>query len=150
MRHVTFEPAQPLDTGVMSWIPTGPGKSFRPLRFAADGWSELMRLEPGSTVAVHRHTGEVHAFNLAGTREIFGTGERVGPGSYVYEPAGMIDAWGAVGDGPCVVHITVAGVIECLGAGGRVTGTVSAAARREVYLAWCREHGVRPAEQILG
>jgi hypothetical protein len=48
MRQLTFEPAQPLDTDGMAWIPTGPGKSFRPLRFAADGWSELMRLEPGS------------------------------------------------------------------------------------------------------
>src|SRR5215472_9000064 len=65
VRHVSFEPARPLDTGSMPWIRTGPGKSFRPLRFAADGWSELMRLEPGSAVAVHRHTGEVHAFNLA-------------------------------------------------------------------------------------
>ena len=62
MRHVGFEPAQPLDTGGMAWIPTGPGKSFCPLRFAADGWSELMRLEPGSGVALYRHTGEVHAF----------------------------------------------------------------------------------------
>jgi ChrR Cupin-like domain len=79
MRHVTFEPARPLDTEGMPWIPTGPGKSFRPLRFAADGWSELMRLEPGAGVPLHRHTREVHAFNLAGTREIFGTGERVGP-----------------------------------------------------------------------
>ena len=67
VRQVTFEPAQPLDTDSMPWIPTGPGKSFRPLRFAADGWSELMRLEPGSAVALHRHTGDVHAFNLAGT-----------------------------------------------------------------------------------
>jgi hypothetical protein len=94
VRHVSFEPARPLDTDSMPWIPTGLGKSFRPLRFAADGWSELMRLEPGSTVALHRHTGEVHAFNLAGTREIFGTGERAGPGSYVYEPAGTVDGWG--------------------------------------------------------
>ena len=93
MRHVTFEPAQPLDTDGMPWIPTGPGKSFRPLRFAADGWSELMRIEPGSTVALHRHSGDVHAFNLAGTREILGTGERVGPGNYVYEPAGTVDGW---------------------------------------------------------
>jgi 2,4'-dihydroxyacetophenone dioxygenase len=65
---MTFEPARPLDTDGMPWIPTGPGKSFRPLRFAADGWSELMRLEPGSAVALHRHSGDVHAFNLAGTR----------------------------------------------------------------------------------
>jgi hypothetical protein len=76
MRHVTFEPARPLDTDGMPWITTGPGKSFRPLRFAADGWSELMRLEPGAGVLLHRHTGEVHAFNLAGTRIL--TGERVG------------------------------------------------------------------------
>jgi hypothetical protein len=150
MRHVTFERAWALDTDGMPWIPTGPGKSFRPLRFAADGWSELMRLESGSTVAVHRNTGEVHAFNLSGTREIFGSGERVGPGNYVYEPAGMIDGWGAVGDEPCVVHIKVAGVIEYLDEDGRVTETVSAATQREVYLAWCREHGMRPVGQILG
>jgi len=50
MRNMTFEPARPLDTDAMPWIPTGPGKSFRPLRFAADGWSELMRLEPGGAV----------------------------------------------------------------------------------------------------
>ena len=150
MRHLTFEPARPLDTDGMPWIPTRPGKSFRPLRIAADGWSEVMRLEPGSTVALHRHSGEVHAFNLAGTREILGTGERVGPGNYVYEPTGTVDGWGAVGDEPCVVHIKVAGVIEYLGEDGQVTQTVSAATQREVYLAWCGEHGVRPAEQILG
>jgi len=68
MRNVTFEPARPLDTGGMPWIPTRPGKSFRPLRFAADGWSELVRLEPDGTVAVHRHTGEVHATRLLDPR----------------------------------------------------------------------------------
>ena len=142
--------ARPLDTDGMPWIPTGPGKSCRPLRFAADGWSELMRLEPGAAVPWHRHTGEVHAFNLAGTREIFGTGERVGPGSYVYEPAGIIDGWAAVGDEPCIIHIKVAGIIEYLGADGAVTETVSTATQRAVYQDWCREHGVRPDDQILG
>jgi hypothetical protein len=65
MNQGTTELALPLDTENMQWIPTGPGRSFRPLRFAADGWSELMRLEPGSIVALHHHTGEVHAFNLS-------------------------------------------------------------------------------------
>jgi 2,4'-dihydroxyacetophenone dioxygenase len=109
-----------------------------------------MRLEPGSAVPLHRHTGDVHAFNLSGTREILGTGERVGPGNYVYEPAGTIDGWGAVGDEPCVIHIKVAGVIEYLGDDGQVTQMVSAATQRGIYLSWCREHGVRPSEQILG
>jgi 2,4'-dihydroxyacetophenone dioxygenase len=64
MQQLTTEPARPLDTDGMPWIPTGPGKSFRPLRFTADGWSELMRLEAGSVVGLHRHTGELHAFNI--------------------------------------------------------------------------------------
>jgi 2,4'-dihydroxyacetophenone dioxygenase len=141
---------QLLDTQSMPWMATGPGKAFRPLRFTVDGWSELMRLEPGSMVALHRHTGEVHAFNLSGTREIAGTGDRVGPGGYVYEPAGNVDEWGAVGDEPCIVHIKVTGAVEYLGEDGQVIETVSAETQRGVYLAWCREHGVRPAEQILG
>ena len=41
---------------------------LQPLRFEGHGWSELMCLEPGSVVALHRHTGDVHAYNLSGTR----------------------------------------------------------------------------------
>ncbi len=150
MPKVTPEPALPVDTDGMPWIATGPGKSFRPLRFAADGWSELMRLEPGSSVALHRHTGEVHAFNIRGTREILGSGELVGTGGYVYEPAGTVDGWGAVGDEPCVVHIKVAGTIEYLDDNGQVIESVNAETQRAAYLAWCRDHDVHPSGRILG
>ncbi len=51
-----------------------------------------MRLQPGAIVGLHRHTGDVHAFNLSGYRKILDTGEIVGPGDYVYEPAGNVDA----------------------------------------------------------
>ena len=149
-QHLSSEPAWPVDTDSLPWIATGPGKSFRPLRFGADGWSELMRLEPGSGVPLHRHTGDVHAFNLSGTRKICGTKDLVAAGYYVYEPAGTIDAWSAVGDEPCIVHIKVTGVIEYLDDHGRVTETVSAATQRAAYLAWCDEHSVRPAGQITG
>ena len=54
-------------------------------------------------------------------REIFGTGERVGPGSYVYEAAGNVDEWGAV--------------VEYLGEDGQVIETVSAKTHHAVYLA---------------
>ena len=92
MNNVSPDLALRLRTDDMAWIPTGPGKSFRPLRFEANGWSELMRLEPGSSVALHRHTGEVHAYNLAGTRQILGNDKVVGPGDYFYEPTGTIDS----------------------------------------------------------
>jgi hypothetical protein len=32
MHRLDFEPARPIDTEAMPWIPAGPGKSFRPLR----------------------------------------------------------------------------------------------------------------------
>src|ERR1700679_3915894 len=142
------QPASPLHTDDMSWIPTGGGKAFRPLRFQPDGWSELMRLEPGSLVALHRHTGDVHAFNLVGTRQILGTDEIVGPGDYVYEAAGNIDAWQAIGDQPCIVHIKVVGTVEYLDESGAVIGVANSATQRAAYLAWCQETGAKPAAQL--
>jgi 2,4'-dihydroxyacetophenone dioxygenase len=146
----TSDPAFPLDTNAMNWIPTGDGKSFRPLRFEPGSWSELMRLEPGSAVTLHRHTGEVHAFNLSGTRQVLGTGEIAGPGSYVYEPAGTTDAWMATGDQPCVLHLKITGRIQYLAPDGHVTGTVDSTSQQAAYLAWCAQCGVGPDPRILG
>ena len=144
------DPAFPLDTEEMDWIPTGPGKSFRPLRVELGGWSELMRLEPGSAVALHRHAGEVHAYGVSGSRQILGTGEIAGPGSYVYEPAGTVDAWQAAGDQPCVLHLKIAGAVEYVDDSGRVTETVDSASQRAIYLSWCARRGAEPAARILG
>src|SRR5919206_4066429 len=131
------EPANPLHTMEMPWIPTGPGNSFRPLRFAADGWSELMRVEPGRGAGLHRHRGPVHAFNLAGTRRILGSNELVGPGDYVYEPGGMVDGWEAVDDEPCVIHLNITGAVEYVDEAGEVIAVYDSASQRAVYLAWC-------------
>ena len=141
--------AEPVHTGDMAWIPTGPGKSFRPMRFEPDGWSELMRLEPGSQVARHRHTGDVHAYNLSGTRRILDTGELIGEGDFVYEPTGNVDVWQAVGDQPCVVHIKVVGAVQYLDRDGNVIDVADSASQRATYLAWCRQHGVEPTTRIL-
>lgn len=141
-------PPTALRTDELDWIPTAPGNAFRPLRFEADGWSELMRLEPGSGVPRHRHTGDVDAFTLSGTRQILDTGELIGPGDYVHESAGTVDAWRAVGEVPCVVHIRVRGAVEFLDAAGRVVATADSASQRAAYLDWCRRHGIPPAPQL--
>jgi 2,4'-dihydroxyacetophenone dioxygenase len=148
MNNVSPDLALPLRTDDMAWIPTDPGKSFRPLRFEANGWSELMRLEPGSSVALHRHTGEVHAYNLAGTRQILGNDKVVGPGDYFYEPTGTIDSWQAVGALPCIVHIKVIGTVEYLDGDGRVSERADSASQLAAYLAWCDQERVEPAPQI--
>ncbi len=89
-----------LDSGSMPWIPLGPGESFKPLRFFPNGRALLLRLEPGTLVPRHRHEGEVHAFNVSGSRKLIESGEIAGPGAYVYEPAGNVDSWMAPATSP--------------------------------------------------
>ncbi|MGO1070006.1 cupin domain-containing protein [Lysobacter sp. CA199] len=126
----------------LPWIPSSmPGKFAKPLRFLADdrGFVELLRMEPGLTMPLHRHTGEIHAYNLSGTRQLC-TGELIGPGDYVYEPAGNVDWWKIVGDEPMVALVVVMGAVEFLGPGGTVRFRATAETQRAEYERHCREH----------
>ena len=108
-----------------------------------------MRVEPGHGAGLHRHTGPVHAFNLAGTRRILGSGELVGPGDYTYEPGGMVDGWQAIGDEACIVHLHITGVVEYLDAGAE--SPPSTTQRRSARPIWPgREANVVPVPQVIG
>jgi 2,4'-dihydroxyacetophenone dioxygenase len=130
------------------WIPLGPGEAFKPLRFLAGsrGRVLLLRLDPGSVVPPHRHTGDVHAFNLEGSRELVDSGEVVGPGDYVYEPAGNADTWRVVGDGPCTVFIATRGVMEYLDADGTVLRQDTTDTMRATYERFCAAEGIEPID----
>jgi 2,4'-dihydroxyacetophenone dioxygenase len=149
MTGITASPTSPLQPDAMAWIETGPGESFRPLRFEEDGFSDLIRLEPGAVMPRHRHTGDTHIFNLQGSRELIQTGEIAGPGDYVYEPPGTVDSWRTAGDVPCIVHVKVVGVVEYLDANDQVAVLVDSASERAAYLAGCERQGVDPDPQLL-
>jgi hypothetical protein len=136
--------AYPVDAASIAWVPLRAGLSFRPLHFAPDGYSLQLRLEPGVTIPRHRHTGDVHAYNLEGSRELIETGERVPRGTYVYEPSGNIDTWRCVGDVPCIVQITLKGRVEYLDDRGEVRDATDTHTAREAYLRFCSLQGVRP------
>ncbi|MBX6369489.1 MAG: cupin domain-containing protein [Rhodospirillales bacterium] len=140
-----MKPAEhPVHAPSMPWIPLREGLSFRPLRFGLDGWALHLRLEPGTTIARHRHTGEVHAYNLSGRRELIETGEIVGPDTYVYEPPGNVDSWRCYGDEPCIVHVSLTGRVEYLDETGNVLHYSDTHKSRAAYLDWCRKNGVVP------
>lgn len=132
----------PLDTLALDWIPLKPGLAFKPLAYFPDnaGWQLLLKVDPGTEVALHRHTGPVHAFNLSGSRQL-DTGEIVGPGGYVYEPAGNVDSWKGIGDTPCVIHIEVNGRNEYFDAAGNLVHVADAEGSRQMYLDWCSANG---------
>jgi quercetin dioxygenase-like cupin family protein len=137
----------PLDTERIPWIPLGPGESFKPLHFLPNdrGRVLLLRLEPGTVVPRHRHLGEVHGFNVRGQRKLE-SGEIVGPGGYVYEPAGTVDSWMAVGEEPLMVHITSYGAMEYLGENGEVLRRDTASSLRDLYLRFCEQNALAPED----
>jgi uncharacterized protein YdeI (YjbR/CyaY-like superfamily) len=47
--------------------------------FHHEGFVELLRMEPGVATPLHRHSGEIHAYKLGGSRQLC-TGEVIGPG----------------------------------------------------------------------
>jgi len=134
----------PLHTGAIPWIDIRPGLAFRPLHFDDRGYVLQLRVEPGTTIAPHRHTGEVHALNLSGWRELIETGEHVGPMDYVYEPAGNHDSWRCIGDEPCIIHIVTTGRIEYLDASGQVTSHSDSHTAYALYRAWCNANVLTP------
>jgi 2,4'-dihydroxyacetophenone dioxygenase len=107
----------------LPWQPIHPGFSLKVIRGGAtddDTRVLLLRVEPGTVIAKHRHRGEIHALNLAGTRELIESGEIVGPGGYVYEPPGNEDSWRAIGDVPVIIYLTARGAIEYVDERGQV------------------------------
>jgi quercetin dioxygenase-like cupin family protein len=144
-----FLPARNLAQTALPWIPLAEGKSFKPLRFLSGnrGFAELLRIEPGTIIPLHRHSGEIHAFNLEGWRGLC-SGELIGPGDYVYEPAGNVDSWRVVGEVPCVIFVTVSGSVEFLGPDNTVTRSVSADTLMEIYRQYCTMKGIETLDLV--
>jgi len=132
--------------GLDGWIPEGPGKWSLPLQFLPEGggWVELMRLEPGTKLTLHRHHAEVHGLNLQGQRRL-DDGRIIGAGDYVFEPTGNVDSWEAVGDEVLVLHVVVRGDVDYVAADGQVQRHITTADVKAGYQAFCSERGLLPS-----
>jgi len=141
--------AYPVNADSIPWLPLHDGLSLRPLYFSPDGYCAQLRIEPGVTIPRHRHTGEVHAYNLAGCRELIETGEIARPGTYIYEPPGNEDSWRCVGYVPCIVQFSITGRVEYLGPRDEVLSTTDSRTACEAYLRWCAQQGRSPDPAII-
>ena len=134
----------PIRTDSLPWMPLSPGLSARPLRFAGQQRTLQLKVDPGVTIARHRHTGFVHAYNVAGYREL-SNGSVAGPGDYVYEPPGNEDSWSCVGDEPCIVQIAMSGRVEYVADDGSVVDYTDTPKLRAQFIEWCVNQGLQPA-----
>jgi hypothetical protein len=115
----------------------------RPLRFHGEERTLQLKVDPGVTIGRHTHTGEVHAYDVSGSRQL-DIGEIAGPGAYIYDPAGHVDSWPCVGDEPCIVQIIMSGRLTCPRANDDLLDHINTPKLREFYLAWCGENGFEP------
>ena len=142
--HADASDALLVRSAELPWVPSPvPGKDAKPLCFLRDGagFVELLRMAAGVAMPPHRHTGATHVFQLEGQRRL-ADGTVLGPGDYVCEPPGHVDAWAVIGDVPMVALVVVLGDVEDLAPDGSVRGRATTASRRAEYEAYCWQRGL--------
>lgn len=131
----------------LPWNPVAPGVSSQLLGVFKDkGWISVLRLEPGSVIPLHRHTGEVHGFVLEGQRRLGPGGPVVGAGEYTFEPEGNVDTWSVEGDTPLISLFVVRGDVEYLDESEKVQRRETGQSKLEAYERLCKEKGIVPLD----
>jgi len=74
------------------WVDTGYGVDLKVVRFDATRgtWVIRNRFRPGTRLQIHRHTGPVDGFTLAGRWHYLEYDFYSTAGSYIYEPANSV------------------------------------------------------------
>lgn len=109
-------------------------------------WVIRNRFAPGVQLPVHRHTGAVEGFTLAGRWRYLEYDFESVAGSTIYEPAGSVHTLHvpADNDGPTDVLFVIEGALLYLDADGAVESVVDAGTVLPAYRAMCEAagHGV--------
>jgi quercetin dioxygenase-like cupin family protein len=135
-----------MGSDALPWISHGAGVSSQLLALFNDngGWVNLLRLEPGARIPLHRHRGEVHSYVLSGRRRIEPEGRLLGAGEYHFEQPGNVDAWAVEGDESLVSLFIVLGLVEYLDPEGRVIRLETTESKAEAYFRTCADAGIQP------
>jgi len=74
------------------WVDTGYGLDLKVVRLDATAgtWVIANRFRPGTRLQIHRHTGPVDGYTLAGRWHYLEYDFYSTPGSYIYEPANSV------------------------------------------------------------
>lgn len=140
----------------LPFVDTGDGNHLQLLQVdLANGvWVVRNRFEPGTTLQIHKHTGHVYAFTLAGSWHYLETPDAVNTaGSYLYEPAGSVHTLHVpeTNEGLTDVWFAIHGANLNLDADGNVEMVIDAQAIHAFYLAFCEAQGVTdPPVVVIG
>jgi len=131
-----------------------PGIKLKLLMADIEGgrYAVRMQFDPGLKVATHKHSGEIHAFTLAGEWAYI---EYPGSppnraGSYLFEPPGSTHTLKVADnvDGPTDVLFIMYGAMLHLGPGGEIVGVTDAESVLREYPQLLRAQG-KPLPSVI-
>lgn len=81
-----------LPTDERWWVPQTEHTSFRPLclNVTENYWVNVLRVRKHGVISRHRHPKAVHGYVLKGNWHYLESDWKAAPGSYVYEPPGVV------------------------------------------------------------
>lgn len=139
----------------LPWIQLTPDVEFKVVKVnVAEGlWIIRNRMQPGTRVQTHRHTGPVHAFTISGTWHYEESPEDINrSGSYLFEPAGSTHTLVVPPDAaePADVWFTIWGANLNLDQAGNIETVLDAATILYVYELLCEQAGLAKPIVIVG
>lgn len=120
------------------WVPIRPGVALRPMMFdiTNGGWSNLLRIGAGESLACHYHTQPVHGFTLKGSWRYLEHNWVAREGTYIFEPPGEMHTLLADAKTGMTTFFVTRGALIYADPDGRQIGYEDVFTR----LAQCREH----------
>ncbi len=136
----------------LPWVSDTPGYSFKLAHVDLDSglWVVRTRLEPGTALQTHRHTGNVLGFTIAGKWHYREYQHEYRRGSHIFEPANSVHTLEAPPDGeePADIWFAVWGANLLLDDDGEITAVRDAAAVLHSYMQLCEQAGVARPDVI--
>jgi 2,4'-dihydroxyacetophenone dioxygenase len=141
----------------LPFVDLGDGTTLQLLQVdLANGvWVIRNRFAPGTTLPIHKHTGQVYAFTQRGSWHYLESPEALNTaGSYLYEPAGSVHTLHVpeANDGDTDVWFTIYGANLNLDETGNVVLVIDAHLVYETYRSLCAtQHGMTdPPVVVIG
>lgn len=130
----------------LPFVSFGDGVMMQVLQIDIDRglWVVRQRMDPGTTLPAHRHTGTVHAFTLAGSWKYLEYPEVNLAGSYLFEPAGSIHTLHVPPSNTETTDVWFAiyGANLNLDAEQQISSVLDAGAVLKIYLSRCLKLGL--------
>jgi anti-sigma factor ChrR (cupin superfamily) len=141
----TSLPSGHLDTESMPWVEQAPGIEMKILRISEDygTWVVMNRLQPGTTLPTHRHSGGVTAYTISGSWNYLEHDFVAKKGSLIREPAGTAHTLNvdASGTEPAIIFFIIEGGLTHIGPDGNIWGISDAQTEKSRYLQMVKEQG---------